>query len=157
VQFGAREQELLEANALRWTEGAFLSWLEHDEQVCPTEEEHSVCEAFAEAARLRLAMQNPADASRLEERLRLLREGRTLPEWFAWQLRRPFFPEWGFERGFLHGVAIEEMLFYLFAPAVRDLGMVRELTLKADEMEPEIGDDVISRLIEHLGEPSLQV
>jgi uncharacterized protein (TIGR02996 family) len=154
-EFGAREQELLEANALHWTEGAFLAWLEHGEQDCPIQEEHSVCEAFAEAARLRLAMSDPADAERLEERLWLLGEQRKLPELFAWELRRPFFTEWEFERGFLHDVAIEEVLFYLFAPALRDLGMVRELTLLADEMEPEIGDDVIRRLIDHLGEPPL--
>jgi uncharacterized protein (TIGR02996 family) len=157
IELGAREEELLEANALAWTEGAFLAWLEHDEQDCPTEEDHSVCETFAEATRLRLAVRDPADASRLEERLKQLGEERKLPLIFAWELRRPFFTEWEFARGFLHDVAIEEVLFYLFAPAVRDLGMVRELTLMADEMEPEIGDDVISRLIDHLGEPPLQV
>src|SRR5207248_2924008 len=86
-EFGACEEELLEANALRWTEAAFLAWPEHDEDECPTEEEHAVCEAFAEATRLRLVMSRPADASRLEERLRLLGEERKLPEWFAWELR----------------------------------------------------------------------
>jgi hypothetical protein len=74
----------------------------------------------------------------------------------GYEVRLPLFKEYTFARGFIERTVVPEMMFFLFAPAVRDLGMVRHLELDFDETEPDIGERLIDRLVVCMAAPRLR-
>jgi uncharacterized protein (TIGR02996 family) len=142
-----REAELLQGNWRRWTEEAFLAWLEHPPARCPIYDPHEVCEIFAEATRRRLQSDDP-DLEELEARIEPF-------NYRGYELHLPFFSQAVFRRGFIDQAGVEEVPLFTFAPALCDLGMVRHLAVLFDDAEPMIGDDVIRRLICTMSAPPL--
>jgi uncharacterized protein (TIGR02996 family) len=145
----ALQEALLKQHKWDWTEGAFLRWLRHPPARCPIDQPHDVCVLFAEGLLLRQQEQQKGKKgasareriwNKLETRLRTL-------DWSGEEVRLPFLIDCAFERGFLESATLDEVMFLIFAPAVRDLGMVRHLAL-----EPYPGDDleVGGRNIRHL-------
>jgi uncharacterized protein (TIGR02996 family) len=155
-----REKKLLQSNARRWTEESFLGWLDHPSARCPIAEPHGVCRIFSEAVRLRLEAEAPRVSAKrkreIEEKLDECEEHLEAFNFSGYECRLPLFNDFTFHRGFIERAAIEEMMFFLFAPAVRDLGMVRYLEVVFDETEPDVGDRLIDRLVTVMDAPRLR-
>jgi uncharacterized protein (TIGR02996 family) len=156
---GRRELELLAVHSCRWTEGAFLEWLDHDEADCPIEQPHGLCELFAKATRLRIQSHDPAlgarDQVRCLDDLEQLKQQCEAFNYRGYELGMSFFEQFEFERGFIHKAVVEEVLLFTFAPALHDLTMVRDLFILYDDTDPRIGAEVLRMLVEHVNGPPL--
>jgi uncharacterized protein (TIGR02996 family) len=151
-------KEALNRHGWDWTEGAFLRWLQHPAGHCPIDQPHGVCEVFAEAGRLRQEEQTKGKkgaAARQRAWLKLESRLETL-KWGGSFARLPFLSGCEFERGFIEHAWIEEVMFLIFAPAVRDLGMVRKLNLFYATDDLDAGDRIIRHLIATMERPRLR-
>jgi uncharacterized protein (TIGR02996 family) len=155
----AREKDLLARHGWDWTDGAFLRWLQHPPLRCSLDQPHEVCEIFADAMRLR---QEEYHSDKIDDPAREARwqklENRLEAQEFAGEkVRLQLFAAWSFERGFLEWVDVDEVMFLIFAPAVRDLGPgVRRLEIDLDDDDLRVGDRIIRHLIATMERPRLQ-
>jgi uncharacterized protein (TIGR02996 family) len=151
----ARLNELVGRHGWDWTEGAFLRWLQHPPARCPLREPHGVCEVFAEAVRLRQEEQRLVEqrSPDISQRWKDLARRMQALNWNGQEPALPLFQHWVLQRGFIEHATVAESLFVIFSPAVRDLGMLRQLQLDDDL---DAGDYVIRLLIATMERPRLR-
>jgi uncharacterized protein (TIGR02996 family) len=155
-----RQGEILMANGYRWSEEAFLGWLGHPEERCPLHEPHGVCGVFARATRARLGLAETLPAQRQAELEDEVDEcGTELERHFNFSgfiAGLPLFRSCSFRCGFLELASVDEFMAYIFLPALRDIGMLRELVVEPDENDPRLGDALVQYLIATLDRPRLR-
>jgi uncharacterized protein (TIGR02996 family) len=148
-----REHQLLLANQERWTEQAFLAWLEHPLAECPDPYTHRVCKVMARAVAARLAPDEPTSEETLDKCSAALEKLKMCGH----QARQTLFDGCLFQRGFLDTVFVPELMLLEFTGAVRDLGVVRHLTAQHDgDVDAEVGDRVVQRVIACFDVPRLR-
>jgi uncharacterized protein (TIGR02996 family) len=154
----ARQDALLKQHEWDWTSGAFLRWLQHAPSRCPIDQPHDVCTIFAEAMLLRQQEQQKGKkGATTRERSWKKLEKRLGPlNWSGEEVRLPLFCSHQFERGFIESATLDEVMFLIFAPAVRDLGMIRDLKMIYDTNDLDVGARIIQHLIATMERPRLR-
>jgi uncharacterized protein (TIGR02996 family) len=131
-----REEELLSAHEQVWTTGAFLRWLNHPAEECSNREPHRLCEAVAGLTRLRVERDDPTTTPERREEI----ERQDFDTWLSYYLiqdrdyEQPLFAVNLFRRGFIDEALIGRDMLMLFGPAMRDIGMIRRLTLRSSDV-----------------------
>jgi uncharacterized protein (TIGR02996 family) len=146
-----REKALLDAHRLAWTDGAFAAWLGHRKRDCRNPRGHEFCRLVAEGIRTRLERDSlpVGDERRPKLDRKLLRLGKQMEadyDYTSSTCDMSLFEKDEFRRGFIERVVIQDWAVILFAEALPELGMVREIAIENDALA-DIGDEAISRLV----------
>jgi uncharacterized protein (TIGR02996 family) len=156
-----REKELLAAHQREWLDLAFVDWLRHRKRDCRNPKGHEFCKLVAHGVRTqwdhdRLPEGNP-QRKQLKKRLDQL--GERMDEEFDYlpaTCTASVFEYPEFRRGFLERVQVQDWAVILYADALADLEVVRELEIENDAVAA-VGDAAFQRLIPVLGRLSLRV
>jgi uncharacterized protein (TIGR02996 family) len=146
-----REKALVDAHWRVWTDGEFAHWLAHLKRDCPNPQEHDFCRLVADGIRTRLErdalLQEDERRTRLDRRLAKLGQRMEANYNYTASTRdMSLFEEAEFRRGFVERVVIQDWAVILFAEAIPELGVVREMAIENDALA-DIGDEAISRLV----------
>jgi uncharacterized protein (TIGR02996 family) len=146
-----REKVLLEAHKVEWTDGAFAEWLSHRKRDCRSPEGHDFCKLVARGVRARLERDRLPEGSARRKKLdRKLEElGERMEDeadYLSGTVDMPFFDTAEFRRGFVERATIQDFAVILFAEAIPELAMLRELEIENDATA-DIGDAAIERLL----------
>jgi uncharacterized protein (TIGR02996 family) len=146
-----RIEELLTVHQEEWTDLAFAQWLGHPKKTCHNPQGHDFCKLVAQGIRARCELDrlpagDPRRAYR-QRRLRLL--GERIEEehdYLEATCSTPLFDTVEFRRGFVEKAVVQDFAVILFAEALPDLGVLRELEIENDATA-DIGDQAIERLV----------
>jgi uncharacterized protein (TIGR02996 family) len=146
-----REKGLLAAHRPAWTDGAFADWLGHRKRDCRNPQGHDFCKLVANGVRTRLerdALPGGDERRKTLDR-KLARLGERMDAGYGYTASTcdmPLFDTAEFRRGFVERVVIQDWAVILFAEALPEQGVLRELEIENDALA-DFGDEAISRLV----------
>jgi uncharacterized protein (TIGR02996 family) len=150
AELAAREKELLEAHRLAWTDLAFADWLGHRKAACRNPKGHDFCKLVARGIRTRCARDalppGAAARERLAKRLKALGERMEEFDYFPGTCEAGLFSAAEFRRGFVERADMEAYAVNLFAEALPELSVLRELDLDDDSLSLD-ADESLRRLL----------
>ncbi|HYT89745.1 MAG TPA: TIGR02996 domain-containing protein, partial [Gemmataceae bacterium] len=129
-----RVEELLAAHREEWTTLAFARWLQHPKKSCGNTQGHDFCKLVSQGIRAaherdRLPAGDPRRAYRERRLDQLERRMEDEYDYFGCTCSAPLFDEAEFRRGFVEKVTVQDYAVILYADALPDLGVIRELEI----------------------------
>jgi uncharacterized protein (TIGR02996 family) len=147
---GERESELLRLHRVDWTDRAFVAWLKHPKRACRNPEGHRFCQVMAQGIAAQCDLNALPAEDRRRERLQKVIDtcGQKMdglgynPE----TCTLPLFDQGTFRRGFIDSAEMEDWVVQLFAEAIFDLSVLRELRID-NELTEDRADAALDALV----------